>query len=87
MLFRSWGAILAEPLPPGLYRVKLTKVRGMSGAVRDSEREIRLRPPPAPRDTTTKGRPSPTRPPASTTTPPAAPAAPVPGVTMPPRVP
>jgi hypothetical protein len=84
---QTWGALLNEPLPPGLYRVTLTKVRGMSGAVRDSEREIRLRPPPAPRDTTIKGRPSPTRPPASTTTPPAAPAAPVPGVTMPPRVP
>jgi len=50
---QTWGAVLTEPLPPGLYRVKLTKVRGMSGAVRDSEREIRLRPPPPPkRDST-----------------------------------
>ena len=58
---QSWGAILTEPLPPGLYRLKLTKVPGMSGAVRDSEREIRLRPPPAPRDTTSRGRTAPTR--------------------------
>jgi hypothetical protein len=50
---QTWGAILPEPLPPGLYRVKLTKIRGMSGAERDSEREIRLRPPPPPkRDST-----------------------------------
>ncbi|MEY4608589.1 MAG: hypothetical protein RL625_806 [Gemmatimonadota bacterium] len=45
---QTWGALLSEPLPPGLYRVKLTKVQGMTGAVRDSEREIRLRPPPPP---------------------------------------
>lgn len=58
---QSWGAILTEPLPPGLYRLKLAKVPGMSGAVRDSEREIRLRPPPAPRDTTSRGRTAPAR--------------------------
>lgn len=56
---QTWGAVLTEPLPPGLYRVKLIKVRGMSGAVRDSEREIRLRPPPPPkRDSTAAPRPS-----------------------------
>jgi hypothetical protein len=56
---QTWGAVLTEPLPPGLYRVKLAKVRGMSGAVRDSEREIRLRPPPPPkRDSTATPRPS-----------------------------
>ncbi|MGA0919830.1 MAG: hypothetical protein ACO3SD_03850 [Gemmatimonadaceae bacterium] len=53
---QTWGAILTEPLPPGLYRLKLTQVPGMSGTVRDSERELRLRPPAAPRDTTARGR-------------------------------
>jgi hypothetical protein len=59
---QTWGALLSEPLPPGLYRVRLTKVQGMSGAVRDSEREIRLRPPPPPRDTTATRRGAGTRP-------------------------
>lgn len=81
---QTWGAILSEPLPAGLYRVKLTKVQGMSGAVRDSEREIRLRPPAAPRDTTSRGRPASTRPPTAGTTPPATP---VPAAPMPPRLP
>ncbi len=47
----GWVVPLEQPLPPGTYRLKVQQVRGLTGRVRDSEREIRVRPP-APKDST-----------------------------------
>ena len=47
----GWVVPLEQPLPPGTYRLKVQQVRGLTGRVRDSEREIRIRPP-APKDST-----------------------------------
>ena len=47
----GWVVPLTQPLPPGTYRLKVQQVRGLTGRVRDSEREIRARPP-APKDST-----------------------------------
>ncbi len=48
----TWVVPFAAPLPPGEYRVTVRAIRGLSGAVRDSERVFRLRPPAAPKDST-----------------------------------
>ncbi len=47
----GWVVPLEQPLPPVTYRLKVQQVRGLTGRVRDSEREIRVRPP-APKDST-----------------------------------
>ncbi len=41
----TWVVEFASPLPPGAYMVKLRGVRGLTGHVRPSERELRLRAP------------------------------------------
>lgn len=64
----SWVVPFAAPLPPGEYLLKVRGIRSLTGAVRDSERQFRLRPPPAPRDTSAAARTRPAagaRPPAS----------------------
>lgn len=48
----SWVVPLRAPLTPGLYRLKVSEVRGLTGRIRDSEREIRVRPPAPPKDST-----------------------------------
>ena len=60
-----WAIALERPLPPGTYRLKVAAVRGLTGRVRDSERELRVRPPAPPKDSTAARRPpaSPPRPP------------------------
>lgn len=49
---QTWVAPLRAPLPPGEYRVKAQGIRGLSGAVRPSERVFTKRPPAPPRDST-----------------------------------
>ncbi len=46
-----WALPIDTALAPGAYRVRALAVRGLGGARRDSERELRIRPP-APRDST-----------------------------------
>lgn len=48
----SWVVEYADPLPPGTYVVKIRGVRSLTGFVRPSERELRIRPPAAPADST-----------------------------------
>ncbi len=48
----SWVVPLETRLVPGTYRLKVRAVRGLTGRVRDSEREIRVRPPAPPKDST-----------------------------------
>ena len=54
-----WIIPFADPLPPGEYRVKVRGVRGLNGRVSPCERELRIRPPAPPRDTTAAARPRP----------------------------
>ena len=61
----TWAITLERPLSPGTYRLKVAAVRGLTGRVRDSEREVRVRPPAPPKDSTAAR-----RPPASTARPP-----------------
>lgn len=49
---QTWVVPFSAPLPPGEYRVTIRAIQGLSGAVRDSERVFRLRPPAAPKDST-----------------------------------
>ncbi|MCE9601053.1 MAG: Ig-like domain-containing protein [Gemmatimonadetes bacterium] len=60
---QAWVVRYDAPLPPGDYRLKVRAIRGLTGVVRASEREFKLRPPAVPRDS-------------SATTKPAVPAAP-----------
>ena len=60
---QSWVVRFDTPIRPGEYRVKVRAVRGLTGVVKGSEREFRLRPPPPPRDTTAITKPE-SRPPA-----------------------
>lgn len=53
----TWVVPLSTPLPPGTYRLKVGPVRGLTGRVRDSERELRVRPPAPPKDSTSARRP------------------------------
>jgi len=48
----SWTAPLTSPLTPGTYKLLLQRARGLNGRAVDMEREIRVRPPAAPADTT-----------------------------------
>ena len=59
---RTWVARLGAPLPPGAYLVKAAGLPGLTGAVRPSAREVTLRPPAPPRDSTAPAAP-PVRPP------------------------
>ena len=59
---RTWVARLGAPLPPGAYLIKAAGLPGLTGAVRPSAREVTLRPPAAPRDSTAPAAP-PVRPP------------------------
>jgi hypothetical protein len=47
----TWVVPLDTALTPGLYRLKVRQVRGLTGRVKDSERDLRVRPP-APKDST-----------------------------------
>ena len=48
---QTWVVPLDSTLRPGLYRLKVKQVRGLTGRVKDSERDLRVRPP-APKDST-----------------------------------
>ena len=68
-----WAAPLDAPLAPGVYRLRITNVRGLNGRTHDTDREFRVRePPPRP----------PTPPPTDTTA--VVPATPVPSTLGPP---
>ena len=54
---QSWVVRFDTPISPGEYRLKVRAVRGLTGRVRGSEREFRLRPPPPPRDSTSTAKP------------------------------
>ena len=55
---QSWVVRFDAPISVGEYRVKTRAIRGLTGAVRDSEREFRLRPPPAKRDSSATAKPA-----------------------------
>lgn len=48
----TWTAPLTSPLTPGTYRLQLSRARGLNGRAVDMERELRVRQPAAPADTT-----------------------------------
>lgn len=54
---QSWVVRFDAPISPGEYRLKVRAVRGLTGTVKGSEREFRLRPPPLPRDSTSNAKP------------------------------
>lgn len=45
----QWTAPLAAPLAPGLYRFRIRDARGLNGRSVNTERELRVQPPPPPR--------------------------------------
>jgi hypothetical protein len=45
---QTWAASLDTVLAPGLYRLRVTNVRGLNSITRDTEREFRVREPPPP---------------------------------------
>ena len=55
---QSWVVRYATPLPPGDYRLKVRAIRGLTGVVRASEREYRIRPPTVPRDSSATAKPA-----------------------------
>jgi hypothetical protein len=48
----TWTAPLTSPLTPGTYKILLQRARGLNGRAVDMERELRVRPPAVPADTT-----------------------------------
>ena len=60
---QSWVVRFDAPLSVGEYRLKVRGIRGLTAAVRDSEREFRLRPPAVLRDSTATTPPVVRRPP------------------------
>ena len=55
---QTWVVRFGAPLSVGEYRLKVRGVRGLTGAVRDSEREFRLRAPAVPRDSSATATPA-----------------------------
>ncbi len=55
---QTWVVRFDAPLAVGEYRLKVRGVRGLTGAVRDSEREFRLRAPAVPRDSSATAKPT-----------------------------
>jgi hypothetical protein len=51
---QQWTAPLAGPLAPGTYRVRIVGPLGLNGRAVEAEREFRVRPPQAPRDSTAR---------------------------------
>lgn len=48
----QWTAPLAKPLAPGLYRFRIRDAQGLNNRSVTAERELRVLPPPPPRDST-----------------------------------
>ena len=65
---QSWVVRYATPLSPGDYRLKVRAIRGLTGVVRASEREYRIRPPAVPRDSSAIAKPATPATPASPAT-------------------